>query len=113
MVRMIELVLWIVLVTWLCAVWWKIYHTAWQAGETERRKRRLKARSPEDCPACQSRQGLRGVNSRPIQEVRPWREVKGKGGRKKQSNTEGHACPNPACQYHGIRDQKIHALVSL
>ena len=65
MVRMIELALWVVLVIWMGIVWWKIYHTVWQASETKRRKRVLKARSPEDCPACQSRQGLRGVNSRP------------------------------------------------
>ena len=51
------------------------------------------------------------MNSRPNREVRPWGEVKGQGGRKKQSNTEGHACPNSACRYHGIRDQAIHALV--
>ena len=111
MVRMIEVAVWMVLVMWLGVVWWKIYRTVWQVSEKKRRKRRLKARSPEDCPACQSRQGLRGVNSRPNRDVRPWREVKGKGGRKKQSNTEGHACPNRACHYHGIRDQTIHALV--
>ena len=94
--RTLELVVWSALWIWISLVWWRIYHTVGQTGETARGKRRLKARSPEDCPACQSRQGLRGVNSRPNREVRPWGEVKGKGGRKKQSNTEGHACPNPA-----------------
>jgi hypothetical protein len=110
MLRMVELALWLVLVMWGCMKWWKIYHTAWQADETKRRKRHLIARCPKDCPACQSRQGLRGVNSRPTPGVRPWSEVRGKGGRKKQSNTEGHVCPR-ACQYHGIREQKAHALV--
>jgi len=69
MVRLIELTLWMVLILWLCVVWWRITHTAWQASETERRKRRLKARSPEDCPACQAKQGPRGVNSRPNRDV--------------------------------------------
>jgi hypothetical protein len=111
MMRTLELMLWSALWVWGCVVWWQIYHAGWQAGEPKRRKRRLKARSPEDCPACQSRQGLRGVNGRAAREVRPWSEVKGKGGRKKQSNTEGHACPNRACVYRGIREQKVHALV--
>ncbi len=111
MMRTLELMLWSALLVWGGVGWWEIYHAAWQAGETARGKRRLKARSPEDCPACQSRQGLRGVNSRPNREVRSWGEVKGKGGRKKQSSTEGYACPNSACRYHGIRDQAIHALV--
>jgi hypothetical protein len=85
--------------------------TAWQAGATERRQRRLKARSPEDCRACQVGQRVRTVNGIPAGAVRPWSEVKGKGERKKQSNTHGHACPNQACRYHGIRDQAVHALV--
>ena len=25
--------------------------------------------------------------------------------------TAGHACPNPACRYHGITDAAVHALV--
>lgn len=111
MLRTLELMFWLVLVLWLCRVWRTIYLTIGQGSETKRSKRHLKARSPEDCPACQSERGLRGVNSRPNREVRPWSEVKGKGGRKKRSNTEGHACPNPACEYHGMRDQKVHALV--
>jgi hypothetical protein len=111
MLRTLELMLWLVLVIWMCAAWRRIYLTAWQASETKGRKRGLKARSPEDCPACQAKLGLRGVNSHPAHEVRSWREVKGKGGRKKQSNTEGHACPNRACRYYGIREQKVHALV--
>jgi hypothetical protein len=89
MMRLLERAVWSVLLVWVCEVWWGIYLTVGQAGETARRKPRLKARRPEDCPACQSRQGLRGVNSRPTQAVRPWSEVKGKEGRKKQSNTEG------------------------
>jgi hypothetical protein len=81
--RTFEQVLWSVLMVWACVVWWKVYHTAWQAGATERRKRRLKARSPDDCPACQVGQRVRTVNGIPAGAVRPWCEVKGKGGRKK------------------------------
>jgi hypothetical protein len=62
--RTLELVVWSVLLVWVCLVGWQIDHTVGQAGETARGKHRLKARSPDDCPACQSRQGLRGVNRR-------------------------------------------------
>jgi hypothetical protein len=31
-------------------------------------------------------------------------------GRKKRVKTEGYACPNPGCMYHGITDENIHAL---
>jgi len=37
---------------------------------------------------------------------------KGKGGRPKQSRTEGPACLEPDCYYYGITDQTIHALVA-
>jgi hypothetical protein len=80
--RLLERAVWSVLLVWVCEVWWGIYLTVGQAGETARRKPRLKARRPEDCPACQSRQGLRGVNSRPTQAVRPWRKAR-RGARSK------------------------------
>jgi len=37
---------------------------------------------------------------------------KSKGGRTKQSRTEGHACLEPDCYYFGINDQAVHALVA-
>jgi IS1 family transposase len=43
--------------------------------------------------------------------VRPWSEVKSPRGRKKQKDTQGFACPNKGCEYHGITDAQIHALV--
>jgi hypothetical protein len=92
--RALELALWGALLLWLSLTWWRIYHTARDTEGTKRQgKRRLKARSPDDCPACQSEQGLRTVNGVPRRAVRPWSEVKGKGGRKKESNTQGHAFP--------------------
>jgi IS1 family transposase len=42
----------------------------------------------------------------------PLERDKGKGGRPKCSNTEGHACLEPDCYYYGLTDQTIHALVA-
>ena len=44
-------------------------------------------------------------------DVVPWPQRKGKGGAKKQFDTSGFACLNPACAYFGIVDPLIHALV--
>ncbi len=71
--------------------------------------RRWKAKTPKDCPACQS--GMQ-LTIRPIRrEVKPWGERKSGRGRKKTIQTEGHACLNSRCEYYGIRDEQVHALV--
>ncbi len=38
--------------------------------------------------------------------------MKSRAGRKKRSCSEGYACPNPKCNYQGITDGQVHALVS-
>jgi transposase-like protein len=43
--------------------------------------------------------------------VKPWCEVKSRRGRKKRIDTEGHACWNKECDYYGVTDARIHALV--
>ena len=43
--------------------------------------------------------------------MRPWREVKSRRGRKKEVDTEGYACPTETCDYAGITDSEVHALV--
>jgi IS1 family transposase len=73
--------------------------------------RLLKPRSPDDCPACRlASSPSSGGGPAPI-SVRPWREVKSRRGAPKRVNTEGYACPNQQCQYFGITDASIHALV--
>jgi IS1 family transposase/transposase-like protein len=80
-----------------------------EAKKATRIPRRWKEKTPADCPACQS--GL-PLAIRPIQrDVKPWRECKSSRGCKKRVKTEGHACPNPRCRYHGITDESVHALV--
>lgn len=73
--------------------------------------RRLKRRSLLACPACcrsAARSSGQELSSR---AVRPWREIKSRRGAPKRVMTEGFACPNRACQYYGITDAQIHALV--
>jgi transposase-like protein len=36
---------------------------------------------------------------------------KGRGGPKKKVATEGSFCPNKGCEYYGITEEAIHALV--
>lgn len=36
---------------------------------------------------------------------------KGRGGPKKKVRTEGYFCPNKGCEYYGITEEAIHALV--
>ena len=41
----------------------------------------------------------------------PWSQRKSTRGRKKTVDTHGFACPQPGCEYFGITDADIHALV--
>jgi len=43
--------------------------------------------------------------------VVPWSTRKRKSGRKKRIDTGGYGCPHPGCDYFGITDPDIHALV--
>ncbi len=74
--------------------------------------RRLKPRSPLDCPACclasDPSSGKEATNA----PVRPWREAKSRKGAPKRVNTEGVACPNRICPYYLISNAQVHAVVS-
>lgn len=95
---------------WLWQQHQKQLNKLWEAGEEAARiPRPWKAKSPADCPACQS--GLQ-LAIHPIhRDVKPWSACKSSRGRKKKVKTQGHACPNPTCRYFGITDETIHALV--
>jgi hypothetical protein len=74
--------------------------------------RRLRPRSPLECPACCLASGSSQEKEPTRAPMRPWRELKSRRGAPKRVNTQGVACPNRACSYSGIRDAQIHALVS-
>jgi hypothetical protein len=71
--------------------------------------RLLRPRCPNDCPACRLASAASPATG--PAPVRPWCEVKSRRGAPKRIPTEGFACPNQQCQYFGITDAHIHALV--
>jgi hypothetical protein len=44
-------------------------------------------------------------------DLLPYSHRKSRRGRKKALPTRGFACPNPACDYGGVTDETVHALV--
>lgn len=74
-------------------------------------ERTLRARTPDDCSACTRAEVKTAGSTGQRREVRPWSEVKSRRGAPKRVKTEGYACPNRACDYYGITDERVHALV--
>src|SRR4051794_36199236 len=75
---------------------------------TQIHHRLLKPRHADDCPTCR-RPPVQVAPAPPAPP--PWRELKSRRGAPKRIATDGFACPNRACAYHGITDADIHALV--
>ncbi len=75
---------------------------------TKKEARRLQPQTPNDCELC--RLGVHKLKPRIFCRVTPWPEVKNASGRKKESNSEGRACPRRCCVYYGITDMRLHAL---
>ena len=91
----------------LCVLWvvwkWRERRAALQAAVTKPKgRRKLRPRTPKSCADCQCESES---------EVKTPREVKSRRGRKKRIDTEGHACWNKDCDYYGVTDARIHALV--
>ena len=74
-----------------------------------RHPRKLKPKSPKDCPDCQSEVELAVL--KPKTNVIPYAQRKSTRGRSKQLTTQGHACPNLKCAYFGVIDHLLHAVV--
>ena len=96
----------------LLKVGWQAYaprlRRRWKQAKA-RLPRHWKPRSQKDCPHCC--EGL-SLESCPVQrEVEPYAERKSTRGRKQEICTAGFACLNPLCEYFGITDDPIHALV--
>ena len=81
----------------------------WWQRSKDHLPRRWKPKSPRDCVCCQS-----GISLVPLPDpnaVVPWSERKSKRGRKKSIDTSGYACSSSGCEYLGITDAEVHALV--
>jgi len=74
-----------------------------------RKPRVMKPKSERDCPFCMKDHGK--SSSSQSKTPTPWSQRKGCGGPKKKISTEGYFCPNIACDYFGIADEFVHALV--
>jgi IS1 family transposase/transposase-like protein len=103
---------WVLLMGFLLHyLWQRLYIQTEQKKKKKEQKgppRKPRPKSPKDCPACN--EGLCLSIFHP-KEVVPWSEVKSRRGRKKRIETQGFACPNPECDYFGITDTEVHALV--
>jgi hypothetical protein len=72
------------------------------------KRRRWKPGTPHDCAQCCHQTHLQIVKQR---DVVPYSQIKSRRGRKKSVATRGFACPNADCDYCGITDDTLHALV--
>jgi IS1 family transposase/transposase-like protein len=92
---------------------WLLWHREWPSLGQLRGARHRHPGHPEDCPLCRRVAGQAGCpDSGPEEDkVEPWSARKSRRGRKKELETAGVACPNPACVYVGIGDSAIHAVV--
>jgi len=101
------------LVIVLCLWWWLVHHRELcMSLETpvtpSRRRWRLRPRSPKDCEQCQ----CESRHQHSPREVIPWSQVKSKRGRPKEISSDGQSCPCETCDYYGITDEAIHAIVA-
>jgi IS1 family transposase len=91
---------------------WKQYaprlRRSWKNAKA-RLPRRWKPRSPRDCPHCC--EGLSLESFSVERHVEPYARRKSRRGRKQEIPTAGFACLNPLCDYFGITDDQVHALV--
>ncbi len=83
----------------------------WWKGHSRRppRPRKLKPGSPEACPRCTG--PFHRLPRRPRTDVVPWSERKSQAGRPRTVDTRGKACRRKGCEYYGITDPAVHALV--
>jgi IS1 family transposase len=74
-----------------------------------RKPRLMIPKSERDCPFCMKEKGRQG--SPKPETPTAWSLRQGRGGPKKIISTQGYFCPNKECEYYGITDESIHALV--
>jgi transposase len=98
----------LVIVYWL-AVLMKPVGKDSPGQRTGKARRRLKARSPQDCGRCCADAGQVAEVKRVAPE--PWAHSKQVSGRRKQYASEGESCPNETCRHHKVTDSSVHALV--
>jgi len=82
-------------------------------AKRQRTKKSPRTKTPDDCPHCyESATANTEVSSNNAAQGVPSLQLKSKRGWPKRSLTEGYCCHNPECDYQGIRDSGVHALVA-
>ena len=94
---------------WLRRYWLQQILEQKKKSKPPRKPGVMRAKSEWDCPYCVEGKGKQASLTREIPVA--WSERKGQGGRRKKNSTEGYFCANLDCDYFGVRDEKIHALV--
>jgi hypothetical protein len=90
---------------------WIRYVLEWKKkAKIPRKPAVMRPKSEMDCQYCVEEKGKK-AKSGPKKAVVAGRERKGRGGRRRGISTEGYFCSNKGCEYYGIRDERIHALV--
>ena len=82
----------------------------WLKYNKDRLPRQWRPKSPHDCHACCH--DLQFTAPIINDDVEPYAKRKSTRGRRKSISSQGFACLNPDCDYFGITDQQVHALVS-
>lgn len=104
--------LFVLLLLLLGGMYGRNYPSGWAAGGPQQQKKRTwrpKPRSPEACEGCQK--GPKIEVFQPRRDVAPHADTKSPRGRPKALSTVGYACPHPRCEYFGVTDESLHALV--
>lgn len=65
----------------------------------------LKPRTPDDCPLCRRTHATPLLGNVRKPGVKPWPTRESRRGPAKRVCAAGHACPNAACVYHGMRSR--------
>src|SRR6266540_4233988 len=88
----------LLLLAWLIWAWHRrLYPPPHTAAVTATVQRRLKPRTPDDCPACRRHTAPPAPSVPPPPPVTSWREIKSRRGAPKPIATQGFACPNRRC----------------
>jgi hypothetical protein len=103
------LILWVEIYRKLRQTWLRHLLLCKKKGKRPRKSPILRPKSERDCRFCQEdkRKGKSAEHEKPVACALR----KGKGGPKKKIATGGYFCPNQACEYYGITEESVHALV--
>jgi hypothetical protein len=84
-------------IAWLIIAWRSLLPLPSHPAVPPKVPRRLKPRTPLDCPSCCPSVPCPTLPAPIRAPVRPWHEIKSRRGAPKRIPTQGFACPIPTC----------------